>query len=238
MIWKVPPVWEGGDVWILGGGSSVPKQFEIPSKVIDDVVEGNSPPSAYSPYMTSIHQEHIIAINVSYLIGDWMDMVFFGDLKFFQAHKTRLVDWPGLKVTCHTYGNNISWVKYVPKDDKKPMGIHPDPHMVCWNYNSGAAAISIAANMGAKRIILLGFDMTYNDTGQRHWHNIYKSEIIEKRTRGKIRFNQLFSFTRHLQGFPQIAKDAKARGIEIINLSPESAIEQFPKMTLKEFLKK
>lgn len=236
MIWEVPPIWEGGDVWILGGGSSVPKQFGIPDSVIDNVVKGISPPSAYSPYMSAIHDKHVIAINVAYLIGTWIDAVFFGDLKFFTPHRERLVNWPGLKITCHSSGASVPWVKYVPKDDRKPTGIHFDPHMVSWNCNSGSAAISIAAHTGAKRIILLGFDMNYNDTGQRHWHNLYRSEIIERKKGTKIKFNHLFSFARHLYGFPQIAKDAKARGIEIINLSPTSAIKEFPKMTLKEFL--
>ena len=43
-------------------------------------------------------------------------------------------------------------------------------------------------------------------------------------------------FHRHLRGFPQIAKDAKQMGVEILNASPDSAIECFRKVTVKELL--
>ena len=72
MIWSVPPIWDGGEVWILGGGSSVPKQFGIPEEIIEKVVNGELPPSAYSPYMEAIHNKHVIGINVSFLIGTWI----------------------------------------------------------------------------------------------------------------------------------------------------------------------
>jgi hypothetical protein len=242
MKWKVPPIWEGGDVWILGGGSSVPKQFDIPDSVVNDVINGISPPSAYSPFMSAIHDKHVIGINVSYLIGTWIDMVFWCDLKFFNPHKERLSNWPGLKVTCHGSGEKVPWVKYLPNDRRHPFGISLDPYKVSWNGNSGSAAISIAANAGAKRIILLGFDMNYSEAERRHWHNLYASREIrgpkKKQVQKKVLFPYMFSFKKHLKGFPLIAKDAKERGIEIINLSPTSAITEFPKYTVKEFLSK
>ena len=43
-------------------------------------------------------------------------------------------------------------------------------------------------------------------------------------------------FDRHLRGFSDMAKDAKRRGIEIINASPDSAITCFPKYSIKELL--
>lgn len=236
MIWSVPPIWEGDDVWILGGGPSVTQQFGIPDSIVDNVVKGISPPSVYSPYMADIHDKHVIGINVSYLIGTWIDMVFWGDLKFIEINKVHLANWPGLKVTCHESGKKVPWAKFLPRDTTHALGICPYPNMVSWNSNSGSAAISVAANAGAKRIILLGFDMNYNGGNMRHWHNLYGSAPARPNRQANVKFNHLFSFARHLQGFPQIAKDAKARGIEIINLSPMSAIKEFPKYSVKEFL--
>lgn len=101
MIWQVPRMWEGGDVWIIGGGPSVPKQFGIPDEVVQDVIKGISPPSVYSPYMSFIHDKHVIGINVAYLIGNWIDIIFFGDIGFFLKHQQGLASFPGLKVSCH-----------------------------------------------------------------------------------------------------------------------------------------
>jgi hypothetical protein len=236
MNWEVPRIWEGGEVWIIGGGPSVTKQFDIPDNIVRDVKSGISSPSVYSPYMVAIHNKHVIGINVAYLIGEWIDMVFFGDNKFFLPHMEKLAKWPGLKVTCHSGSQNYNWVKFLAHDTSHPRGISPDSKKVSWNANSGSAAISVAANAGAKRIILLGFDMTLNGSGDQHWHKLYRGEPTAVRSRRRPPPAKLPAFGKHMMGFPIIAKDARTRGIEIINASPDSIIKEFPKMTVKEIL--
>lgn len=231
MIWKVPRIWEEGDVWIVGGGPSVPKQFNIPDRVVQGVVKGTSLPSVYSPYMSSLHDKHVIGINVAYLIGNWIDMVFFGDKSFFLKHQQRLSKFSGLRISCHPKANDLNWVKYLPRDRKHIRGISPDPRMVSWNGNSGAAAISLAAHAGAKRIILLGFDMKVGESEIQHWHDLY-GRFANRDTKKKKRM----PFYRHLRGFPEIAKDAKRMGIEMLNACPDSAIECLRKVTVKELL--
>ncbi|MFA5049186.1 MAG: hypothetical protein WC516_09245 [Patescibacteria group bacterium] len=231
MIWQVPKMWDQEDVWILGGGPSLPKQFDIPDRVIKSVVYNESPPSVYSPYMSFLHDKHVIGVNVAYLIGDWIDIVFFGDSSFFLSQQKKLSEFVGIKVTCHPSIEGHNWIKYLSKDSKKPRGISPNPKMVSWNGNSGAAAISIAANAGAKRIFLLGFDMELNSENRQHWHDLYHrfSTISVKNNKG-------LPFERHLRGFIDIYKDAKHRGIQIINVCPNSAIKEFPKINLKDVL--
>jgi len=230
MIWQVPRIWEGGDVWIIGGGPSVPKQFDIPDKVIQSVIRGTSP-SVYSPYMSSIHDKHTIGINVAYLLGDWIDFVFFGDSGFLLKHQHALANFQGLKISCHPKADSLSWVKFVARDKSHAQGISSNPMRVSWNGNSGAAAISIAVHTGAKRVILLGFDMKVNEEDNQHWHDIYqRGTTMDQKRRRKMPFH------RHLRGFPQIARDAKQMGVEILNASPDSAIECFQKVTVKELL--
>jgi hypothetical protein len=228
MIWEVPRIWEEGDVWILGGGPSVPKQFGIPEEVVQSVIKGTSPPSVYSPYMSFLHDKHVIGINVAYLIGNWIDMIFFGDIGFFLKHQQGLAEFPGLKVSCHPQADRYDWLKYTPRDKAHPRGISDHPGMASWNGNSGSAAISIAANAGATRIILLGFDMKSDDSKKRHWHGLYGTAPANPKKPPHLPFD------RHLRGFPEIARDAKRRGIEILNCCPDSAIKEFPKYTLKE----
>jgi hypothetical protein len=189
--------------------------------------------------MSFLHDKHVIGINVSYLIGDWIDMVFFGDSKFYERHKKGMAAFPGLKITCHPKLSNISWVKYLSKDPRKSQGISFRPQHIAWNCNSGAAAISVAANAGAKRIILLGFDMSLGEDKSRHWHRLYKVTPLPT-VNGRRRDGRAVAlpYKRHLAGFPQIASDAKARRIEIINASPTSSITVFPKCTVKELIDK
>lgn len=231
MSWQIPRMWEGGDVWILGGGPSVAEQFGIPDNIVRSVKAGTSPLSTYSPYMVSIHDKHVIGINVVYQIGNWIDMVFFGDNNVYLQHRQGLALFPGLKVSCSTQPGRDGFVKCVERDFNHPRGISTKPGFVSWNGNSGAAAISIVAQTGAKRIILLGFDMKLAKDSTQHFHDVYhRGQIVNDKALRKL------PFERHLRGFPEIAKDAKSMGIEILNCCPDSAITCFPRYSLKELL--
>jgi len=234
MIWEVPRMWDEGDVWIIGGGPSLPRQFDVPDEVIRKVLSKSSPPSAYSPYLAPIHNKHVIGINAAFLIGDWIDMVFFGDKAWWLANRERLAEFPGLKVSCHPKFGSAEFIteriKYLARDKQHVKGISSNPCAVSWNSNSGAAAISVAANAGAKRVILLGFDMKLGEDSRQHWHALYGSAERKETEPRKLPFH------RHLRCFPEVAKDAKRRGIEILNASPESVIECFRKITVKELL--
>lgn len=106
--------------------------------------------------------------------------------------------------------------------DLKGKGITEDRNKVCWNGNSGGSAINIAYHLGAKKIVLVGFDMR-RVNGEKNFHNDHKEQ-------------QHNPFRRHLKGFPIIAKDAKRLGLEIINATPGSAIDSFPITTLENVL--
>src|SRR5690606_28765140 len=108
--------------------------------------------------------------------------------------------------------------------DLKTFGICTDPGKIFWNYSSGAAAINIAAHFGVKRICLLGYDMKPQG-GETHWHNGYGDQRITD-----------VQFRKFLKPWEAIARDAKKLGIEILNVNPDSAIEEFPKVNLNEVL--
>ena len=113
----------------------------------------------------------------------------------------------------------------------RPKGLSENPGLVSWNGNTGAAAINLALHTGVARIMLLGFDMNIDGSAMQHWHNLYgKGPVNDDRRKKKLPFG------RHMLGFPKIAEDAKKIGVEIINVSANSAIDCFPKMTVKELL--
>lgn len=231
MMWRVPRIWDGGDVWIIGGGPSVPRQFDVPEQIIQKVINGTLPPSAYSSYMEVIHNEHVIAVNMAYRIGNWIDAVIFGDSGFYAKERIGLSQFPGLKISCNPTSKAEQWIKTLGRDGQKSKGISTTPTMLSWNGNTGAAAINLAVHFGAKRIMLLGFDMNIDGNKMQHWHNLYgKGPVADDRRRRKL------PFARHLIGFPIIAEDAKKLGVQIINISTGSTINDFPKMTLKQVL--
>jgi len=233
MSWSVPLMWEGGDVWIIGGGPSVSTQFKIPANLVGRVRNGESPMNALSPYMKGIHNKHVIGINAAYRLGDWIDIIFFGDNGFFLSNYNELAVHPAMKVTCWPNLSGLyPWVHCVARDPEKTKGITKAVGKLSWNGNSGGAAISVAAHAGAKRIFLLGFDMTLDpNTSHMHFHDAYKrGSIVEPERLMKLPFD------RHSIGFQDIAVDAKEMGIEIYNVNPASGIESFPKISLSEAL--
>ena len=234
MSWKIPRIWEGGECWIIGGGQSMCKQFGIPHKIVQSVMKGESKPDVYSPYLSAIHKEHVIGINMSFQIGNWIDIMFFGDGSYFLNNKNQLAEFPGLKVCCDPKVKKYDWIKMVDRDLNKPRGLSSILGKVSWNGNSGAAAINFAVHLGCKKIMLLGFDMKLTEKNQQHWHNLYgrQSRLDDPKDK-KIRN---LPFDKHLRGFPFILEDAKKLGVEIINVNPDSAIECFRKVNLSDVL--
>ena len=229
--WKVPRIWKNGECWIIGGGPSISEQFHIPANVIEAVRAKRLPLSSFSPYMKSIHSKHIIGVNMAFRLGTWVDFCFFGDDGWFRDNRSELAAFPGIKVSCapmfskREFDYTSEGIKYLAQDQSKLCGISDSPYTVSWNTNSGAAAISLAVHLGATKIVLLGFDMKMNEAGQSHWHQEYQMDPGKRAV-----------FPRHLRGFPPIAEEAKMKGVRIINASPDSTIDVFPKMTVEAVL--
>lgn len=224
MSWVVPPIWKDGTCWIIGGGPSIVTQFHIPKRVSQKVYSNELPISAFSEYMSLLHDKHVIGINGAFRLGDWVDICFFGDKPWYFDNAKDLTNFKGLLVGSPEFLQVQGWknlgIKHLKKSEKV-YGISENPSEICWNLNSGASAISMAYHLGCKRIILLGFDMELNQNGNGHWHNLYNGKTD-------------MPFTKHLIGFDKIAEDATRLGIEIINASPKSKITQFPKMNVWE----
>jgi hypothetical protein len=236
MSWKIPKIWKDGECWIIGGGPSMPRQFGIPEEVISKVYTKEATPEIYSPYLSHLHDKHVIGINAAYLIGNWIDFVLFGDYGFYTKNEEALLKYPKTVISCceeRSFKKLHSAIKYVKRNRRQARGLTIDnPYMISWNGNTGAAGINLAVLMGAKKIYLLGFDMKLDESKYQHWHSEYKSF----ENRGKFTQPKKLPFRNHLPGFNYIHKNAKKHGIEIINVSPDSAITEFPKVSLKDLL--
>lgn len=216
------PNWHGETVFMLGGGSSVPEQFGVPREVQRQVKAGELPMTAYSPYMKELMLENVIGINAAFLFGDWVDILFFGDEIFWRNYRDKIDEFPNQVITCcESFKDYMGKINYFTRVREKSLGISDKPGTVAWNYNSGCAALSVAVQAGAKRIVLLGYDMT-GDVGKSHFHSEYFWQ------------NRTPSYELHLRGMAAIARDAKELGVEILNASPVSVIKQFKKININQ----
>ena len=237
--WSVPAMWKGGECYIIGGGSSLLKNFSVPVELGRAVQQGKEHPSALSQYLAPIHDKHVIGINSAFLLGPWQDVIFFGDSSWYDKNKYALATFPAIKVTCCPDSTPDRFqdaeIKWVTRDrsqkGRKHQGLSDDPTSVIWNYHSGGAAINLAYHFGVKKIYLIGFDMQADENGHTHWHGEYRRKSApvppRKREKGTGKVPKA-PFNRHLRVYEQLAVDAKMRGLQIVNLSPTTAIKVFP----------
>lgn len=94
-----------------------------------------------------------------------------------------------------------------------------------WGGNSGFGAINLAAQFGASKIILVGFDMRI-DLGVR-WHPDHGA--------GSANPDEFFvdMWRKHLDA---AAPDLEARAIRVINASPISVLRNYPIMPFEAAL--
>lgn len=206
----------------------MPREFGVPEDIIQSVLNNRLQPEAYSPYLSKIHKEHVIAVNMAYKLGDWVDVLFFGDDGYWSNNKNQILQFPGLRCSCAKNIDRVyqKRVKVIQRDPNKPTGISNRDSLIAWNKNSGAAAINLAVHFGVKQIILLGFDMKLDEGNNQHWHKFYAGN--PKTVAG--------TFKMHKKGFPVIAADALRMGVEILNANPNSNIEEFKKVSIKDIL--
>ena len=96
---------------------------------------------------------------------------------------------------------------------------------VHYGANSGYQAINLAYLFGAKKIILLGFDMKRGENKKAHWHADHPG-ILNKDVPVKT----------WIKNFIRLAEDLKVEGVEVINATRDTALECFNKLNLEDAL--
>lgn len=101
-------------------------------------------------------------------------------------------------------------------------GLSLDPEYLVTGSHSGWQALNVAVLAGAKRIILLGFDAREPATDKDgHWFGSHPTPTPTA------------AYKAYRLAFSAGAAAVKAAGVEVINCSPNSAIDSFPKADLK-----
>ena len=212
VAWSAPPVWKGETFTILGCG---------PSLNIDDV-------------MTCSEITRVIAINSSFRMAPFADVLYAGDGHFWDQYPDAM-NFTGIRVGM-AYDMHAG--KYYPNiQDKDPamikmMGCSGETGLELYDRralrmgrNGGFQAINLAVHLGAKRIILLGYDMQLVD-GVNHWPGA--------EPRGKHQPPEPFDL--FIPAFDTMVDDLAAQNIEVINCTPGSALETFPVMPIHEVM--
>lgn len=197
----------GTDVFIVGGGYSL-KNFDF----------------------NLLKNKNVIALNSAYNYVGENAVLYWADAVWGQNEEDSLRKHPSK----YKFSSRINADTLILSNKTGTAGCHWLKKTGDYGYdsnvnnvrgnNSGANAINFAINLGAYRIILLGFDMGY--TGSKsHFHDHYQTTV------GYNVYSELF-----IPSIESIAKNIAHIPVKIINCSHTSALKCFEIGEYKDYL--
>lgn len=164
-----------------------------------------------------------IAINDAWRLAPWAHVLYACDLPWWRYHGPEVRRgfagqcWTQCEVSARQFGlHRIA--------GEHSAGLSEDPRLIYFNANSGAQAMNLAMHMGARRFVLVGYDMGAVG-GMDHFFGSHPEEI-ERPT----------PYDGLLKNFAIIARDCKRLGLSVVNTSQASRLTCFPKADLASAL--
>lgn len=165
--------------------------------------------------------QKVIAINDNYRLTPWADILYACDHKWWQWHHEQTKFFKGIKVTQDKKAAQEYDINYI--ESAANTGLSTDPDIIHQGFNSGYQAINLAYNLGARKIILIGYDMKLGADGSNHWFGHHPDKIVSHYQSWLIMYSSL-------------AEHAKKLNCSIINSTIDTALTCFEKMPLEDAL--
>lgn len=181
-------------------------------------------PSLSSFDWSLLNNKITIAINNAYQVLPQASICYFTDNDWFSTHQISLLQHPGIKVKGSLPQHHIHHPKVKEYTLTQVSGLASNGNLA-HGYNSAHAAPNLAYTLGFKTIYLLGIDMGYTG-GVSHWH-----DTTNHRVDNELVYRQMIT------AFEETAIELVSRGIEVINLNPQSKLKCFKMMEYNEILK-
>lgn len=202
----VPKLWPGETVVLLATGPSL-CQADV------DYVRGKA---------------RVIAVNDAWKLCPWADALYGTDARWWNWHKG-VPSFTGPKWSLdhsqwHPYRTLYPDVQRLRNTG--PGGLEHNPTGLKNGRNSGYAAVNLAVHYGAKRLILLGYDLQATGGRQHFW----------KENNGEHPNKSRSPYSSFRQRFDTLKKPLMKLGIEVINCTEGSALLTFPKASLRDAL--
>ena len=203
--WSVPRNdWKDETVFILGCGPSL---------------------NDYNDLSLLTQYGRVIAVNDSYLVCPWADILYFTDGSWFTENHLKI-----RKVFCGrrivTIAPGVGGVCRL--NNSGPTGFDPHPSSLRHGSSSSYAAMHLAIHFGVKRIILLGMD--FKSRGHKvHWRSRPGRQQNAAAQNKTMQLAMLPKF----EGLVEVLKE---RNIEVFNSSYGSLLTLWPYKDFKSLL--
>ncbi len=164
------------------------------------------------------HAGVVVAINCAVFFAPWSKILFSADAVWWRYYTSKIQWFKGHRVSRSYKGPDIE--QWRGKNWPRTGG------------NSGHMGIQYAVDCGAKNIALLGFDQSKTG-GKAHFH-IDHPKMTEKG--GRTNMANAGGIAAWPRLMAKTAIDLQQRGIRVVNLSRQTALTCFSRLTVEEFL--
>lgn len=190
--------------------------------VTDTIICVASGPSIIQKQLDQIKQSglYTICVNRSFELLPNCDAIFACDIRWWyeyyeltQAHSPESKLYTIAGIGSHFYKKRKIGKEIIELPYESGVGLGKE-HLI-HGGNSGYMAVNLAYLLGAKKIILVGYDHQHTN-GKRHWHSDYDKK--------KFPYNA-DNVDRMKDNFEVLAQDLINEGIDVVNCSIETALE-------------
>ncbi|MET3995835.1 hypothetical protein ABID65_007507 [Bradyrhizobium sp. S3.9.2] len=181
-------------------------------------------PSVRQQRLGMLAGRRVIVVNSSYEAFPDADICFFTDNRWWVDHWKRpaMLAFKGRVFTvCQAAaGERLHRMKCI----YPPPGLADAPDTLATQRTSLQGAMNLAVHLGVRRIVLLGADMGRAPDGTSHHHAPHKYPNRPGNESWDLQMAQ----------FRTIVEPLKARGVDVVNTSPDSRLPWWPKKLLSE----
>lgn len=153
-----------------------------------------------------------VAVNNAVFYTPWADCLYACDRKWWEYYDDGLTWYKGRRVSYQAYADNQVFKK--------------SPLFRNHGGNSGHQALQFAAASGASRVCLLGFDQKHTG-GVKHCHSDHPADLGN---------------AQNIDHYPRFmdatAGDLERLGVEVFNLSRDTALTCFRRMTPEDYVER
>lgn len=185
----------------------------------------------------------VVVVNDSYLLAPWADLHYAADAKWHRWHaagvakpilgltaeqvRDRWRAFAGERCSIQASEEVVDPGVHLLKNAHHPsngFGLSLDRGALATGRHSGFQALNLVILAGCKTVILLGFDGQPGPDGKSHWHGDHP----------KPSPNSVYQH--FLRSFSAAEREIEAAGVSVLNCSPGTAINSFPKVPLAKAL--
>jgi hypothetical protein len=179
-------------------------------------------PSVLQQPVPLLTGRRVVAINSSWEIFPTADILLFADHRWWIENRRRLSGFKGRIVTVSELSADPRLLHL--RKAQPPPALTARRDSLAMTRTTLQAAINLLVHFGCIRIVLLGADMRAGADGRTHHHRPHPWA------------SKPGCWAVQMEGLQQVVPLLAAKGIEVFNASPCSAIEWWPKKPLTECL--